>query len=88
MNQNPSRRVEADLLTVEEMASFLKVSPKTIYDWVPKSEIPFIKVGRLVRFSSREVLEHFLRRTEERRPKPELSRNTWEVHSSRRGSRF
>ncbi len=41
--------------TVTETAHFLKVSPKTIYDWVHKREIPFHKIKRLLRFKPSEI---------------------------------
>jgi excisionase family DNA binding protein len=56
------------LLNVEETALFLKVSEKTIYYWVGRYEIPFIKVGRHLRFNPVEVAQHFTRKTLEQRP--------------------
>jgi excisionase family DNA binding protein len=47
------------LLTVEELASLLKVSPHTIYYWVNRSEVPYLKVGKHLRFDQDEVLRHF-----------------------------
>ncbi len=41
--------------TVTETAEFLNVSPKTIYDWVHKREIPFHKLKRLLRFRRSEI---------------------------------
>lgn len=38
------------LLTVEELAKYLKVKPDTIYKKVRKGELPAIKLGKLVRF--------------------------------------
>lgn len=56
------------LLTVEQIAQFLNVSPKTIYYWVGRFEIPFVKVGRHLRFQASEVTAHFAKKTEENRP--------------------
>ena len=47
------------LLTVEELASFLKVSPHTIYYWVSRSEIPTLRIGKHLRFDRDRVLAHF-----------------------------
>lgn len=47
------------LLTVIEIATFLKVSPKTIYYWVGRQEIPFMKIGRHLRFDVDAVLSNF-----------------------------
>ncbi len=43
------------LWTVEETAKYLRVSNKTIYDWVHKRQIPFLKLKRLLRFSPNEI---------------------------------
>ena len=49
------RSVFENLWTVEDLAEYLQVEKKTIYDWVHKREIPFLKVHRLVRFRPKEV---------------------------------
>jgi len=38
------------LLTVHEAARLLSVSPSTLYGWVYQRRIPFVKVGRALRF--------------------------------------
>jgi len=38
------------LMTVQEAAEFLKVSTSTLYGWVWQRRIPFVKVGRALRF--------------------------------------
>ncbi len=38
------------LLTVTETAAYLGLSKLTIYDWVSKRKIQYVKVGRLVKF--------------------------------------
>jgi excisionase family DNA binding protein len=40
----------AQLVNVSEAAQFLAVSPSTLYGWVWQRRIPFVKVGRAVRF--------------------------------------
>ena len=54
MKEKPSQLFE-NLWTVTDTADFLKVSEKTIYDWVYKREIPFIKLRRLLRFRPSEI---------------------------------
>jgi excisionase family DNA binding protein len=51
-------RIKADesLLTKQEIATFLNVSVKMIDRKVHRNEIPYFKVGRLVRFSKERVL--------------------------------
>jgi len=47
------------LLTVDEAAAYLSVSPLTVYDWVSKRNIEYVKVGRLVRFRE-QALEKWI----------------------------
>lgn len=42
-------------LSVEEVAQHLKVSKESIYRWIERGKIPAHKVGRLWRFSQKEV---------------------------------
>ena len=42
-------------LSVEEIAEHLGVKRDTIYKWVRTKDIPFHKVGRLVKFQIKEV---------------------------------
>lgn len=44
------------LLTKQEIADFLNVSIKMIDRKVSLNEIPYLKIGRLVRFNKRKVL--------------------------------
>ena len=44
-------------LTVEEVAELLRVSPRSIYDWVSQRQIPFHKAGRRTIFLLDEILE-------------------------------
>ena len=43
-------------LTVEEVAELLRVSPRSIYDWVSQRQIPFHKAGRRTMFLLDEIL--------------------------------
>ena len=43
-------RTEDRLLTVAEAANYLSVSTSTLYGWVWQRRIPFVKVGRALRF--------------------------------------
>jgi len=45
------------LMTVEEVAEFLRVRPSTVYDWAKDGKIPASKVGRLWRFHRDEIDE-------------------------------
>ncbi len=53
--KSENRSLFENLWTVTETAEFLRVSEKTIYDWVYRREIPFIKLKRLLRFRPTEI---------------------------------
>lgn len=48
----PERSMSATkrLLTVDETAAYLGISKLTVYDWISKRKIQYVKVGRLVKF--------------------------------------
>jgi PTS system nitrogen regulatory IIA component len=39
-----------DIMTLEEVASYLKVTPQTIYTWAQEKRIPAAKLGKEWRF--------------------------------------
>ena len=45
------------LLTVDDLADWLQVKPRTIYQWVHEGYIPVIKLGALVRFDRASIHE-------------------------------
>lgn len=47
------------LLTIDELAAELRVSRGTLYNWIYQKKIPYVKVGRLVRFE-RSAIEKYL----------------------------
>ena len=47
--------MEDDILTNEEVAKYLRVSDRTVYDWAQKGEIPAGKIGTVWRFKKSEV---------------------------------
>ena len=47
------------LMTVEELAKYLKIKPDTIYKKVRKGELPAIKLGKLVRFP-KELIDQWI----------------------------
>ncbi len=48
------------LITAEEIAALLKVSPKSIYRWASEGRLPAFREGRLIRFLESDV-EVFVR---------------------------
>ena len=44
-----------DILTIDEVAKYLRVSERTVYDWAQKGEIPSGKIGTVWRFKKSEL---------------------------------
>jgi PTS system nitrogen regulatory IIA component len=44
-----------DILTLEEVAEYLKVSDRTVYEWAQKGEIPAGKIGTVWRFRKSDI---------------------------------
>ena len=44
------------LLTVRELAAFLGLHQKTIYDWSSRGELPCLRLGNRLRFDPNDVL--------------------------------
>lgn len=42
--------MENDIMTLEEVANYLKVKPQTIYTWAQEKKIPAAKIGKEWRF--------------------------------------
>lgn len=49
--------MERKYLSPKELSEFTGISIHTIYSWVSQKKIPFIKVGRLVKFEIDEIRE-------------------------------
>ncbi len=47
--------MEDDILTIEDVAKYLRVSERTVYDWAQKGEIPSGKIGTVWRFKKSEI---------------------------------
>ena len=47
-----------ELIDIEELAHLLQLRKGTIYNWVHRRKIPFIKLGRLVRFDRAEIAKY------------------------------
>lgn len=65
-----------DILTIEEVAKYLRVSERTVYDWAQKGEIPAGKIGTVWRFKKDEiekwVNERLTCSTRARQPNPHV----------------
>jgi PTS system nitrogen regulatory IIA component len=47
--------IDDDILTLEEVAKYLRVSERTVYDWAQKGEIPSGKIGTVWRFKKTDI---------------------------------
>ncbi|HEB94385.1 MAG TPA: DNA-binding protein [Gammaproteobacteria bacterium] len=48
--------MESDILTIKEVAGYLKVNERTIYRLVNKGDIPAFKVGNAWRFERDKIV--------------------------------
>ena len=49
--------IHGNLMTIDEVASYLRVKKRTVYDWVKKRKIPAIKAVGLWRFRKDRIDE-------------------------------
>ena len=47
--------IDDPILTIDEVAKYLRVSERTVYDWAHKGEIPAGKIGTVWRFKKSEI---------------------------------
>ncbi len=48
--------MDEEILTIEEVAKYLRVSERTVYDWAQKGEIPAGKIGTAWRFKKTDIV--------------------------------
>jgi len=56
------KSVEKRFIGPNELARFLDISVNTVYSWVCMRRIPFVKMGRLVKFDLKDIdkwLQHY-----------------------------
>ena len=61
LNDSAARRELMSFLTTEEVLTYLKVTPRTIYRLIRTGELPAVRIGRQWRFR-REDLDSWLDR--------------------------
>lgn len=89
MNEQSTQPLLRRLIGVNELARELKISHHTVYSWVSQRRIPFLKVGRLLRFD-RNLIETWLRNQAapeipiEDDPRPALDRSRCGTRPERR----
>ena len=47
--------MEKRFLGIKELAEYLGITPGTAYVWVCHKKIPYLKVGKLVKFDLKEI---------------------------------
>jgi excisionase family DNA binding protein len=82
-----AKSVEEDIMTLEEVAAYLRLKPQTIYTWAQEKKIPAAKLGKEWRFKRSIIDEWFLQHIDkkfadvlntlkEKQPKRGNSQNT------------
>lgn len=58
--------MDNDIMTLEEVASYLKLKPQTIYSWAQEKKIPAAKLGKEWRFRKSIIDEWILHHIDEK----------------------
>lgn len=53
----PATTMSGELLTVRQVAEYLQVKERTVYDWAARGVIPHVRVGDLLRFRRATLLD-------------------------------
>jgi excisionase family DNA binding protein len=58
-----------EIMTLEEVAKYLKMQPQTIYTWAQTGKIPAAKIGKEWRFR-RDIIDEWFKRHIDEKFKP------------------
>ena len=58
--------MKSDIMTLEEVARYLKLKPQTIYAWAQQKKIPAAKIGKEWRFKKSIIDEWFIQHIDEK----------------------
>jgi len=58
--------MQSDIMTLEEVAAYLRLKPQTIYTWAQEKKIPAAKLGKEWRFRRSMIDEWFLQHIDEK----------------------
>ena len=58
--------IKNDIMTLEEVAAYLRLKPQTIYSWAQDKKIPAAKLGKEWRFKKSIIDEWFLEHIDKR----------------------
>ncbi len=59
-------KLKTDIMTLEEVAAYLKLKPQTIYTWAQEKRIPAAKLGKEWRFMKSIIDEWFIQHIDEK----------------------
>jgi len=62
----PSMNKQNDIMTLEEVAEYLRLKPQTIYTWAQEKRIPSAKLGKEWRFKKSIIDRWFDQHIDER----------------------
>jgi len=57
-----------DLLTADELSDILRPSPKTLYAWAAQGKIPYVRIGGMILFPTKQIIEWVRERNYQPRP--------------------
>ncbi len=78
-----AKSVKDDLMTLEEVAAYLRLKPQTIYTWAQEKKIPAAKLGKEWRFKKSIIDEWFVQHIDE---KFSDVVNAWKEKQGKRGN--
>ena len=58
--------MQDDIMTLEEVAAYLKLKPQTLYTWAQEKKIPAAKIGKEWRFKKSIIDEWFYQHFDEK----------------------
>lgn len=64
-----------EILTIEEVSNYLRVSERTVYDWAQRGEIPCGKIGTVWRFKRSEIEKWIDSKLTKKNTKPKTHNN-------------
>lgn len=47
--------MEKRLLTIDELTEYIAVPKGTIYNWISLRKLPYVKIGRRVKFDKQDI---------------------------------
>jgi len=71
-NRKDSHSQNNSLMTIKDVAEYLRVNPRSVYQWVEKNDFPSLRAGIDLRFDKAEVDEWMKRDRKPIEPAPPL----------------